>query len=122
MNSFRGFLFYAALPAMAFWSTEVLGFTDFGQGRPVTTRDLSGKSFCYSNGVRTSYGANGKWSNSRGKHGPWSVPEPELFVGVYKGRRADIQMEITSDGRLHSYFYCLVCGDHDHDSWATPCN
>ncbi len=45
-----------------------------------------------------------------------------LLLGVYEGRRVDIQMEITSDGRLHSYFYCLVCGDHDHDSWATPCN
>jgi hypothetical protein len=119
MNSFRGFLFYAALPAMAFWSTEVLGFTDFGHGRPVSAPDLSGKKFCGSNGIRTFYGANGKLSNSLGVHDrPWSVPQP----GVLKTGQREVQTEVLSDGRLHGYRYCLICGDHDLDSWATPCN
>jgi hypothetical protein len=119
MNSFRGFLFYAALPAMAFWSTEVLGFTDFGHGRPVTAPDLSGKKFCWSNGIRTFYGANGKLSNSLGVHDrPWSVPQP----GVLKTGQREVQTEVLSDGRLHGYRYCLICGDHDLDSRATPCN
>jgi hypothetical protein len=38
---------------MALWSTQVLAFTDFGQGRPITTQDLSGKSFCWNNGYLT---------------------------------------------------------------------
>jgi hypothetical protein len=62
----RKFLFYATPLAMACWSTEVLAFIDFGQGRPVTAQDLSGKSFCWNNGVRASYGADGKLSNSLG--------------------------------------------------------
>ena len=96
MNTFRGFLFYAALPAMAFWSTEVLGFTDFGHGRPVTTQDLSGKKFCWSNGIRAFYGANGKLSNSLGVHDrPWSVPQP----GVLKTGQREVQTEVLSDGR-----------------------
>jgi hypothetical protein len=78
MNLFRGFLFYAALPAMAFWSTEVLGFTDFGQGRPVTAQDLSGKKFCWNNGIRAFYGANGKLSNSLGVHDRRSISGTEL--------------------------------------------
>src|SRR5580704_11122271 len=64
MNTLRKFLFYATPLAMACWSTEVLAFTDFGQGRPATAQDLSGKSFCWNNGVRASYGADGKLSNS----------------------------------------------------------
>lgn len=119
MNSFRRFSLYAALPAMAFWSTEVLAFTDFGKGKPITAQDISGKSFCWSNGVRTLYGANGTLSNSRGVHDrPWSVTEP----GVLKIGRRYTQVEVLSDGRLHDYRYCLLCGDHDHDTWATPCN
>jgi hypothetical protein len=40
-------------------ATAAFPVTDFGQGRPVTARDLSGKSFCYSNGVRTQSGQLG---------------------------------------------------------------
>jgi len=119
MNTLRKFLFYATPLAMACWSTEVLAFTDFGQGRPVTAQDLSGKSFCWNNGVRASYGADGKLSNSLGKHGiPWSVPRP----GVLKLRQKEIQVEMLSDGRIHAYQYWLLCGDHDQDGWGTPCD
>jgi hypothetical protein len=29
---------------------------------------------------------------------------------------------LLPDGRLHFYKYCLICGNHDIDNWATPCN
>jgi hypothetical protein len=118
MNSFRGFLFYAALPAMAFWSTEVLAFTDFGQGKPITAKDLSGKKFCWNNGDWAFYGPNGQMSNRLGRHPHWSVGEP----GVLHVNNRRVQVELLPDGRLHVYRYCLICGEHDLDAWATPCN
>jgi hypothetical protein len=118
MNSFRGFLFYAALPAMAFWSTGVLAFTDFGHGKPITVKDLSGKKFCWNNGDWAFYGPNGQMSNRLGRHPHWSVGEP----GVLHVNSRRVQVELLPDGRLHAYRYCLLCGDHDLDSWATPCN
>ncbi len=119
MNSFRKFVVYAALPAIPFWATGVLAFTDFGKGRPVTAQDLSGKTFCWNNGIRASYGANGTFSNSRGAHDrPWSVPRP----GVFKDGYREVQMEILSDGRLHTYAYHLLWDNHDQDNWGKLCN
>jgi hypothetical protein len=77
MIGFREFLFCAVLSGTAACATAAFAVTDFGQGRPVTTQDLSGKSFCWNNGKRTTYGADGKFSNSLGSHGrPWLVLEP----------------------------------------------
>jgi hypothetical protein len=127
MNSFRGVLFYAALSAMALWSTEVLGFSDFGKGRPVGFQDLAGKKFCWDSGRSVLYGANGQFLNSNGAHGTWVVVDrgvvewrDQMKSGEYRTGRYG-QWEVLSDGRLHSYSYCLLCGDHDHDHWATPC-
>jgi hypothetical protein len=78
MSGFRGFLFCAVLSGTAACATAAFPFTDFGQGRPVTREDLSGRSFCSSNGVRALYGADRRFSNSRGEHNvSWSVPRPE---------------------------------------------
>jgi hypothetical protein len=113
------FLFGATLFSAWLWAGEVLAYTDFGKGRPITTADLSGKTFCWDDGGRVTYGANGKLSSNFGVHDrPWSVPEP----GVFKGGRGYDQMEVLPDGRLHIYKYCLLCDDHDLDHWATPCN
>jgi hypothetical protein len=118
MNTSRKFLFYAALPAIAFWSTGVLAFTDFGHGMPITAKDLSGKKFCWNNGDWAFYGPNGQMSNSLGRHPHWSVGEP----GVLHVNRRRVQVELLPDGRLHVYRYCLICGEHDLDAWGTPCN
>jgi hypothetical protein len=119
MNSFRRFVSYAALPAMAFWSTEVAAVTDFGQGRPIIAKDLSGKKICWSNGSWTRYAADGQFSSSRGGRHTWWVPEP----GVVKyGRDQYAQMEVLADGRIHRYWYCNYCGNEDNDGWGTPCN
>jgi hypothetical protein len=127
MNSFRGFLFYAALPVMSFWSTEVLGFMDFGKGRPVNFQDLAGKKFCWDGGRWVRYEANGQFLNNHGGHGSWVVLDravvewrDQMKSGEYRGDRYG-QWQMVSDGRLHSYSYCLLCGEHDHDHWATPC-
>jgi hypothetical protein len=97
---------------------KAFSFTDFGNGRPVTTQDLSGKHFCWSNGIRAFYGADGQFSNSIGSRKPWLIVEP----GVLKLGRKRVQIEVLSDGRLHGYAYCLLCAEHDRDGWATPCD
>ena len=120
MNSLRTFVFYAALPAMAFWSTEVAAVTDFGRGKPITFQDLAGKTFCWADGGRVTYGASGLETNHKNNHHPaWSVPEPGVLK--YWGNKYT-QVELLPDGRLHFYKYCLRCGEHDNDNWATPCN
>ena len=128
MNCFRRFLLYAALTAMAFWSTGVLAFTDIGQGRPVTFKDLAGKKFCWNSRGWVLYGANGQFLNDRGHRGTWVVTEPgvvewrdEVKPGNYRSGRYG-QWEVLADGRLYSYRYCLLCGERDRDGWATPCN
>jgi hypothetical protein len=42
--------------------------------------------------------------------------------GVLHVNNKRVQVELLSDGRLHVYRYCLICGDHDIDYCATPCN
>ena len=109
-------------------ATAAFSFTDFGQGRPVTAQDLSGKKFCWDSGLGVRYEANGQFLNTRGHRGTWAVLDrgivewrDEIKPGEYRTPRYG-QWEVTSDGRLHSYKYCLLCGYHDIDHWATPCN
>jgi len=109
-------------------ATASLGYTDFGKGRPITFKDLAGKKFCWGSGRSVLYGANGRFLNSRGVHGAWMVLESgvvewreEVRPGKYRSPRYG-QWEVLSDGRLHAYKYCLLCGDHDRDVWATRCD
>jgi hypothetical protein len=118
MKVSRALLFCLALPAAGSWATTACAYTDFGKGKPITAVDLSGKKFCWSNGRWVIYDANGQFTNLKGTHKQWSVPEP----GVLYINNHYVQIEVLSDGRLHSYRYCLLCGDHDLDTWATPCN
>ncbi len=68
---------------------------------------------------RTLLLGDGQISNSRGKHFSWSVSEP----GVLHFKNKYAQIEVLADGRLHSYYYCLLCvANHDQDAWATPYN
>jgi hypothetical protein len=120
MKALRKCLFYGALLAMAFWATAACAITDFGRGKPITAQDLSGKTFCWNDGGRVTYGANGLETNNKNNHHPpWSVPEPGVLK--YWGNKYT-QVELLPDGRLHFYKYCLICGNHDIDNWATPCN
>jgi hypothetical protein len=119
MKTFSALLVFATLSA-PLWTTAVVAYTDFGRGKPITAQDLSGKKFCWPTGYSVIYGANGLETNNKNdRHPPWSVPEP----GVLKfwGNKYT-QVELLPDGRLHFYKYCLICGNHDNDNWATPCN
>jgi len=40
---------------------------------PVRSADLSGKSICWDNGSKSSYGAGGKYSNNMSGEGTWSM-------------------------------------------------
>jgi hypothetical protein len=100
----------------------------FRAGPPVTAQDLSGKKFCWDNGLGVRYEANGQYLDSRGHHGTWAILDrgivkwrDEIKPGEYRTPRYG-QWELMSDGRLHSYKYCLLCGYHDIDHWAAPCN
>jgi hypothetical protein len=119
MKALRG-LFLTALFATACWATAAFAITDFGRGKPITFQDLAGKTFCWNDGGRVTYGANGLETNNKNNHHPpWSVPEPGVLK--YWGNKYT-QVELLPDGRLHFYKYCLICGSHDNDNWATPCN
>jgi hypothetical protein len=120
MKALRGVWLCGALLAVASWGTTAFAITDFGRGKPITFQDLAGKTFCWSDGGRVTYGANGLETNNKNNHHPpWAVPEPGVLK--YWGKRYT-QVELLPDGRLHFYKYCLICGEHDHDTWATPCN
>jgi hypothetical protein len=100
----------------------------FRTGPPVSFQDLAGKKFCWDSGRWVLYGANGQFLNNRGTRGTWVVLDrgvvewrDEIKPGEYRSGRYG-QWEVLSDGRLHSYSYCLLCTWHDHDHWATPCN
>jgi hypothetical protein len=114
MKAPTSFLLGATLFSAWLWAGEVLAYTDFGKGRPITAADLSGKKFCWSDGGWSIYAANGQFSNSLGKHSHWSVPEPGV---LHAGRF--LQMEVLPDGRLHWYFQVY---SQDFDGWGTLCN
>ncbi len=117
MKTFQRILLCAALPATALWTNAALAYADFGQGKPISAQDLSGKKFCWNTGGWVIYGADGQYTNRSGTHRHWSVTEP----GVLHIRNHYLQIELLADGRLHSYRYCLLCPDHDQDMWATEC-
>ena len=119
MKTFRSpLLLYAAVACIALPHTQALAYTDFGQGRPITAKDLAGKKFCWNAGGWTVYAADGHYTNSKGDHTHWSVPEPGV-VAIGQGRR---QFEVLTDGRIHNYRFCGTCQYHDKDSWGAPCN
>jgi hypothetical protein len=124
METVRSLTFLcAAVVCFAFGQTQALAFTDFGQGRPIAAKDIAGKTICWSrSGTRGNFAANGGYTDNRhqpGYHDQWSIPEP----GVLRiGSTWHRQVEVLPDGRLHSYRYCLSCGEHDQDSWGTSCN
>ena len=120
MKGFFGFPRLAVVSAAIgiVLATPAFAYSDFGQGKPVTFQDLAGKKFCWDNGVWALYEANGQFQNSLGKHRHWGVVEPGV---VMIGNQYD-QLEALPDGRIQAYRYCLRCGNHDHNQWATPCH
>lgn len=110
------------LVSSALWAGKAAAVTDFGNGRPISDADLSGKRFCWSNGHWAVYGAGGKMINDRGGHLHWSVPKP----GILQINSRYVQVEVLADGTLHSYVYSLLTsgGDpsHDYDGWGKPCD
>ena len=77
MKALRGFLFCGATAAIVCAATTASAVTDFGHGKPITFQDLAGKTFCWYDGGRVTYGANGMETNHKNNHHPpWSVPEP----------------------------------------------
>jgi hypothetical protein len=73
------------------------------QGRPVTARDIIGKTICWENGHWGLYAADGGFSNNR--HGPrrhkWSAPEP----GVIQTGDHDRQAVVLPDGGFVSFVF-----------------
>jgi len=106
--------------------SQALAATDFGNdgGRPITDRDISGKTFCWARGSRGVYAANHIYTDNRncGTHiCLWSIPEP----GILKIGHSRRQTEVLPDGRLHSYQFCGPCNGSSGntiDFWGTECN
>jgi hypothetical protein len=110
-------IFIAVIQIAAVSTTEAqLGPLNLN-GRPVTPSDISGKTFCWSNGHKGTYGANGIYTNDRGTRTTWSIPE----FGVITTGAQHLQTEVLPDGQLHMYSYVLRSQHHDRDTWGTPC-
>ncbi len=91
------------------------------QGRPVTAQDLVGKTYCWENGGKGTYGAGGSFSNNKGYHGTWSVTEPGV---VLVGNRYN-QIDVMPDGRLQQHVRrrkSTKPAGNDYYVTATPCN
>jgi hypothetical protein len=90
-------------------------------GRPVSARDISGKTICWSDGARSTYAANGQYTNDQGLHSVWSVPQP----GVVRFGSRERQTEVLADGRLHSYYLPASIGGTNsgklREYWGTVC-
>jgi hypothetical protein len=89
-----------------------------GEGRPVTAKDISGKRICWNDGSWTQYAADGQFTNHRGAHRTWSVPDPGV-IHVGAGYR---EVEVLPDGRFHMYWFNLLATERDQDRWGTVCN
>ena len=97
MRTFRGLLLLcAAVACVESGRMQALAYTDFGQGRPIAAKDLAGKKFCWDGGGWTIYAADGHYTNSKGDHTHWSVPEPGVVEQTVRGsdRRSDSQLPI----------------------------
>jgi hypothetical protein len=88
-----GIILCTAVACIAFGRTQALAYTDFGQGRPITAKDIAGKTICWSRkGVRANFAANGQYTDNQHRPGfrdQWSVPEPgvyELDIGIGRWR------------------------------------
>jgi len=85
---------------MVFSGTQALAATDFGSGRPITAKDLSGKTVCWNDGIKETFEADGfQISSQSRRRRKWSVLESGLLL---VGRR-HTQIEVTSDGRFHIF-------------------
>jgi hypothetical protein len=118
LKTFRSLLLLWAAVVCIASGRMALAYTDFGQGRPIAAKDLAGKKFCWNAGGWTIYAADGHYTNSKGGHTHWSVPEPGV-VAIGQGRR---QFEVLTDGRIHNYHFCIYCANRDIGSWGTLCN
>jgi hypothetical protein len=90
-------------------------------GRPVSAADLSGKTICWSDGTRSTYAANGQYTNNKGGHTVWSVPKPGILHAGSKERQA----EVLPDGRLYNYYLDSPHGGSQslrREYWGTVCN
>jgi hypothetical protein len=117
MQSVLKFLMCLAIFSITLSGTQSGAATDFGNGRPVSAKDLSGKTICWNDGIKETFAADGVQTSNRSRRAKWSVLEPGVLL---VGRRYT-QIEITRDGRFHIHRFCGICGG-DLDWWGTPCN
>ena len=88
--------------------------------RPVSARDISGKTICWSDGTRSTYAANGQYVNNQGAHRVWSVTPGVIHVGS-----VEREAEVLPDGRLHSYYVASPRGGAQglrREYWGTACD
>ena len=78
------------------------------QGRPVTAKDISGKTVCWDDGWRITYETDGTSFGARGgapavnhHNSYWSLPEPGVVRRVRPGgEERYLQVTVLPDGRL----------------------
>jgi hypothetical protein len=111
MTSNISLLGFAVVFASA-WPTEISAQA----GRPVSASDLSGKTICWSDGMRSTYADSGRYTNNKGAHTRWSVPEP----GIVHVGSSERQTSVLADGQLH--ISLMGRGGVQLEFWGTTYN
>jgi hypothetical protein len=77
----------------------LFGLVCVAMARPVTTRDLAGKTVCWDNGETSTYSGGGTWANSRHGSGTWKVTPDgvEIHSDTFGGV---LLVELPDDGTI----------------------
>jgi len=110
-------LLWLVLSCMTFGS--LWACVGFGQeGRPITARDLSGMTICYSDGHKVYYYPGGRMVSDMGAHFVWSVPEP----GILHLRRTIFTAEVLPDRQIHLYQRIATLTGNQLDIYGRHCH
>jgi len=79
----------------------LMGSVSLATAAPVTAADLTGKTICWANGNKSTYGAGGKFSSTRAGTGTWSLSGSTLVV-IGSIRNGTSTIEKMPDGTFQA--------------------
>jgi hypothetical protein len=87
-----------------------LAFVCCAMARPVTTKDLAGRTICYNNGERATYFRDGKYESSSIGKGTWTVTSVgvQLHAEHFSG---NLDFEIQPDKSISIAAYSMTGND-----------
>jgi hypothetical protein len=99
-------------------SSALLASSAVALADPVTDADFRGKTICWNNGSKATYGKDGSFDSNRSGHGTWSLSGDVLTVSA--SNRGGASAITKENGRFHA----LSSGRHgkSFEGWGTYCN